>query len=131
MENFNSFKQFISTSYHSLVSVLQNYSVPILIVLGVLAVFYAIYQVIRLILHLQQLKEKYTLFELQPLKNTEQAAYTTEQLFSVIHGLIKQRSFIARLFDVRKSCSFEIASTKEGGITDRYPLKYTQFLSYI
>ncbi len=117
MENLNSFKQLISSSYQYLASALQIYGVPLLIVIGVLTLFYVTYQIIRLVLHFQQLKEKYILFELQPLKNTEQAAYTTEQLFTVIHGLAKQRSFVSRLFDVRKHYSFEIASTKQGGIT--------------
>ncbi len=116
MENLNSFKQLISSSYQYLAFALQTYGVPVLIVIGILTLFYVIYQIIRLVLHLQQLKEKYILFELQPLKNTEQAAYTTEQLFTVIHGLAKQRSFIHRFFDIRKQYSFEIASTKESGI---------------
>lgn len=117
MENFKSLQQLLIPTYNRVVALFHTYAVPALIVIGILTLFYLIYQIARLILHLQQLKEKYILFELQPLKNTEQAAYTTEQLFTVIHGLAKQRSFIYRLFNVYKHFSFEIASTKEGGIT--------------
>lgn len=117
MENFKSLQQLLIPTYQRVVILFHTYAVPALIVIGILTLFYLIYHIVRLILHIQQLKEKYILFELQPLKNTEQAAYTTEQLFTVIHGLAKQRSFIYRLFDVYKHFSFEIASTKEGGIT--------------
>src|SRR3989304_9256088 len=117
MENFKSLQQFLIPRYHYVVALFHTYAVPALVVIGILTLFYLIYQITRLLLHFQQLKEKYILFELQPLKNTEQAAYTTEQLFTVIHGLAKQRSFIYRLFNVYKHFSFEIASTKEGGIT--------------
>jgi len=120
MENYKSlqqlFKLFIP-AYQRIIDLYHTFADPVLVVVGILALFYIIYQIIRLVLHLQQLREKYIIFELHPLKNTEQAAYTTEQLFTVIHGLAKQRSFISRLFDVRKHYSFEIASTKEGGIT--------------
>ena len=116
MENFKSLQLLLTSTYHSSIVLFHTYAIPALIILGILTLFYGIYQIIRLVLHLQQLKENYILFELQPLKNTEQAAYTTEQLFTVIHGLAKQRSFVYRLFDVYKHVSFEIASTKEGGI---------------
>lgn len=117
MENFKSLQLLLIPTYQRVIVIFHIYAVPVLIALGVLSLFYFIYQIIRVVLNLQQLKEKYILFELQPLKNTEQAAYTTEQLFTVIHGLAKQQSFIYRLFDVYKHFSFEIASTKEGGIT--------------
>lgn len=116
MENFTSIKQLVITSYKSLLFIFLMYTGSVLIILGILILFFALFQIIRLILHFKQYHEKYSLFELKPLKNTEQAAYSTEQLFTVIHGLAKQRSFISRLFEIRKSYSFEIASTKEGGI---------------
>ncbi len=117
MYNFNFVQKLFIHSSQQAIVLMEPYVIPVLIILWSLGIIYFVYQIIRLVLHLQQLKEKYILFELQPLNNTEQAAYTTEQLFTVIHGLAKQRSFIFRFFDVRKNYSFEIASTKEGGIT--------------
>jgi hypothetical protein len=117
MENFKSLQQLLLPSYKYFLVLYHTFAVPVLVLVGILTLFYIIYQIIRLVLHFQQLKEKYIIFELQPLKNTEQAAYTTEQLFTVINGLAKQRSFISRIFDIRNHYSFEIASTKEGGIT--------------
>ncbi len=63
--------------------------------------------------HLQQ---KYTLLELTPPVVTEKQSYTTQQLFSLIHALGSQRSFIHRLVGYTSSVSLEIASTKELGI---------------
>lgn len=117
MENFKPLQQLLIVTYQNIIVLFHSYTAPVLIVIGTLVLFYLIYQIIRLLLHVQQLKEKYVIFELQPLKKTEQAAYTTEQLFTIIHGLAKQRTIINRFFDIRKSYSFEIASTKEGGIT--------------
>jgi len=117
MYNLNFVQKLLIHSFQQTIVLMEPYVVPVLIVVISLGVIYLVYQIIRLVLHLQQLKEKYILFELQPLNNTEQAAYTTEQLFTVIHGLAKQRSYIHRFFDIRKHYAFEIASTKEGGIT--------------
>ena len=117
MENFKSFQQLLLPFYKYFLILYNTFAVPVLVVVGVLTLFYIIYQVIRLVLHLQQLREKYIIFELQPLKNTEQSSYTTQQLFAILHGLAKQRSFINRLFDIQKSYAFEIVSTKDGGIT--------------
>jgi hypothetical protein len=117
MENFKSLQQLLIPTYQRFLVLIHEFAVPVLIALGVLSLFYLIYQIVRLVLYLQQLKEKYILFELQPLKNTEQSSYTTQQLFAILHGLAKQRSFINRLFDIQKTYAFEIVSTKNGGIT--------------
>jgi hypothetical protein len=96
---------------------IQPFIIPLKVGLLAFLFVYILYQACRLYLFLKQLKEKSVLFELQPLKNTEQSSYTTQQLFAILHGLAKQRSFIHRLFDIQKSYSFEIVSTKNGGIT--------------
>lgn len=88
----------------------------VIILLG-LALIYVVFQVIRLILFYRQTKDPAVIYELQPLKRTEQSAFTTEQLFAVLHGLAKQSNWLHRFFDIAKQYSFEIVSTKAGGIT--------------
>lgn len=61
------------------------------------------------------------LFEVSPPTSTEQSSYTTTQLFSSVYGLLRQKSWTYRLFDVGRSYSFEIVSTKDKGI--RYLLR--------
>lgn len=90
---------------------------PVTIVIIFLFVLYLVYQVVRLYLLITQARSDYSFLELQPLKRTELSPNTTEQLFTVLHGLARQRPFILRFFDVSKIYSFEIVSTKEGGIT--------------
>lgn len=60
-------------------------------------------------------KPKVTL-EVKPLKTTEQDAYSTQELFGLIHSIGKQRSFLERLFQVDNVFCFEIISTKQDGI---------------
>lgn len=95
-----------------------NPYIPSLAIIFVgLALIYIVFQVIRLILFYRQTNEPKIILELQPLKRTEQSAYTTEQLFAVLHGLAKQRNWLHRFFDITKQYSYEIVSTKVGGIT--------------
>lgn len=63
-----------------------------------------------------QLNQKYTILEVKPLRTTEQSAYTTQELFNVVHGLAKQSSWLMRLLGYSKTYSFEIVSTKDQGI---------------
>ena len=79
------------------------------------------YQGIKLYLGWKEANKSVTLFEVSPPTSTEQSSFTTTQLFTSVHGLLRQRSWMLRLFDVTKSYSFEIASTKEKGI--RYILR--------
>ena len=87
----------------------------------IIAVLWVIYQVIKLYLSWKESSRPATLFEVAPPTSTEQSSFTTTQLFTSVHGLLRQRSWLLRLFDVTKSYSFEIASTKEKGI--RYVLR--------
>ena len=87
----------------------------------IIAVLWVIYQVIKLYLSWKESSRPATLFEVAPPTSTEQSSFTTTQLFTSVHGLLRQRSWLLRLFDVTKSYSFEIASTKEKGI--RYILR--------
>ncbi len=66
-------------------------------------------------------KDLSVLLELTPPHKTEQEAYTTEQFFSLIHALGKQRTFIDHLLGNKTRFSLEIVSTRKQGI--RYLLK--------
>ncbi|HUS59844.1 MAG TPA: type IV secretion system DNA-binding domain-containing protein [Nevskiaceae bacterium] len=80
-----------------------------------------VYTLLRLLFIRWELKQKYILFEIRPLTETLQSPLSTQQLFNLIHGLAKQRSFFYKLFDSYKSYAFEIVSTKKEGI--RYLLR--------
>ena len=86
-----------------------------------IVVIWGIYQGIKLYLSWKEANKPATILEVAPPTLTEQSSFTTTQLFTSVHGLLRQRSWLLRLFDVTKSYSFEIASTKEKGI--RYILR--------
>ena len=90
-----------------------------IIILGVL--LFVVYWIIKLRLSWQESHKPVTIFEVSPPTLTEQSSFTTTQLFTSVHGLLRQRSWLLRLFDVTKSYAFEIISTKEKGI--RYVLR--------
>jgi len=106
------------TGYLFLVwSVIQPFITPFLLIISVAVVLYLVYQLARLYFYVQQAKSDFAFLELQPLKKTELSPYTTEQLFTILHGLSRQQPFLLKLLDIAKTYSFEIVSTKEGGIT--------------
>jgi len=117
MQNIAIFHSALSNYITSILVSFSPFIAPLKVVLLALFLLYGCYQLFRLYLIVKQLKEKCILFELQPLKNTEQSSYTTQQLFAILHGLAKQRTFLHRFFDVTKNYAFEIVSTKDGGIT--------------
>ena len=105
----------VSSRYYSLIA-------PVVVVIAaILATFALLYFLIRVYLYWKESKKPCVFFEVSPLKTTEQSSFTTTQLFTGIHGLLKQRSWLYRLFDLYKSYSFELVSTKALGI--RYILR--------
>jgi hypothetical protein len=76
---------------------------------------------LKLYLFWKESNKPTTIFEVSPPTTTEQSSFTTTQLFTSVHGLLRQRSWLLRLFDITKSYSFEIVSTKDKGI--RYILR--------
>ena len=72
----------------------------------------------------KQYQEKPVFLELTPPSRTEQDAYTTEKLFSLIHALSNKKTFIDRLLGNEIRVSLEIVSTKNEGI--RYLLRTTK-----
>ena len=75
----------------------------------------------KLFLVYLQLKPTFSFLEVKPPQQTLQSSYTTQQLFTLIHGLAQQRSWWQRLIGNQKNYSFEIVSTKDEGI--RYLLR--------
>lgn len=69
------------------------------------------------------LDEKQIILEITPSQFIEKEAYTTEQLFSLIHALEKQKSFKDKLLGRKVQFSLEIVSTKNEGI--RYLIRTT------
>ena len=86
-----------------------------------LIVLWIVWTTIKLYLFWIESNKPTVVFEVSPPTTTEQSSFTTTQLFTSVHGLLRQRSWLLRLFDITKSYSFEIVSTKEKGI--RYILR--------
>lgn len=84
----------------------------------------ALYLVHKFVLVYLQLKETYTFLEVTPPKETLKSSYTTQQLFNLLHGLARQRSWWQRFIGNQKSYAFEIVSTKDDGI--RYLLRVNE-----
>lgn len=99
--------------------------VTVFVILGFALFFLGLaYSVLKLLFLRYALKQSYTIFEVKPLQTTEQAPYTTQQLFNLIHGLARQQGWLHKLLRNNKSYSFEIVSTKEQGI--RYLIRINE-----
>ncbi len=107
-----------STVFVSIFSVLPI-ALSVVLVIGLVTL--VTYVVHRLAIIYLQLQHRYTFLEVKPPKETLLSSYTTQQLFTLIHGLANQKSFVERLIGYQKSYAFEIVSTKDDGI--RYILK--------
>ena len=103
-------------SIQQIIDILSSFLPIALDFLIIFILCFVIYHTLRFYFLYKSSKELQTLLELQPLRVTEQNPYTTEQLFSVIHGLAKQQTFLYRFFNIAKNYAFEIVSTKEDGI---------------
>ena len=119
------FPQFYSYLLHLKTSAsvdLQNSLIPAYLALGI--ILSLLFFIIRRILLIKRsLNELSVLLELTPPAITEKTAYTTQQLFSVIHDLGKTKSFKDKLFGKKTVFSFEISSTQNQGI--RYLIRTT------
>src|SRR5260221_2417225 len=62
------------------------------------------------------LLQKSIFLELTPPAFTEKTAYTTQQLFSVLHNIGSQRTIVDKFLGRKKYFSLEIVSTKDQGI---------------
>jgi hypothetical protein len=88
----------------------------IIVVVGAIVAITLVFLLIKLALSFRLLRESHKILEIKPLRDTEQSAYTTQQLFALLHGIGQQKSFLQRLFNINKSFSFEIVSEKDTGI---------------
>ena len=96
----------------------------ILLILGLIG-FIALFTCLRFLLLIRkQFQEKPVFLELTPPSRTEQDAYTTEKLFSLVHALTNKRTFIDRLLGDKTRVSLEIVSSQNQGI--RYLLGTTK-----
>src|SRR3990167_781658 len=100
-------------------SLLQQSSLPYLLLLFVF--------LLTILLLLQYIKIKRILsrhsvfLEVKPTYHTQQSAFSTNQLFTAIHSLERNRPLIDRLLGIKQTISCELVATKENGI--RYVLK--------
>ncbi len=97
----------LESSYIGLIAIILVLSLLFIAFLLALAKFFLLKS---------KLRQEYVVFEVKPLQETLQSSFSTQQLFNLIHGLVKQQSFLEKLFDNHKSYSFEIVSTKKEGI---------------
>ncbi len=95
----------------------------VLYVIVFLIICLAIYVLRKLIVLKMFLDEKQIILEITPPQFIEKEAYTTEQLFSLIHALGKQKTFMDTLLGRKVQFSLEIVSTKNEGI--RYLIRTT------
>ncbi len=112
-KNFN-LGQFSSGIFHSFSFGLLLLALPVLFILLIIR---------RLLLIKKSLNEQSVLLELTPPAITEKTAYTTQQLFSVVHNLAKRKTFREKLLGEKTLFSFEIASSLNQGI--RYLIRTT------
>lgn len=119
----------------NLTSVLPSYLDPlwslkvdplmVSLVLFVILFFVVFFVIVFLLVNFLKLREslngKYVFIEVKPPYKTLQSAFSTNQLFGVIHSLERQTSLIDRLLKIKHVISCELVSTKEDGI--RYILR--------
>lgn len=120
-KEFSTISVALNPFFANLLQYLAMYKGIFIAVLIFILVVWIGFHLIKLYLFWNESNKPVTIFEVSPPTTTEQSSFTTTQLFTSIHGLLRQRSWIFRLFDVTKSYSFEIVSTKEMGI--RYLLR--------
>jgi hypothetical protein len=96
-----------------------------LIFLLTVCLLYLVVKITRALLQIYfQLKDQYAYLEVKPPQETLQSSYTTQQLFTLLHGLAQQRHWFHRLVGAQKVYSFELVSTKNEGI--RYFLRVNE-----
>lgn len=115
--------QFISYFHQSksetIFSPVLFFSILVLIIAGII-----VWRLFRWFYSFKKsLTEKSVLLELTPPAFTDKSAYTTGQLFSVVHGMGRYQTIWERLLGIKPKLSFEITSSKDQGI--RYLVRTT------
>lgn len=96
-----------------LVFYLKESLLILLIALSAIALISIVAKLIRLIRHL---REPFLFLEITPPAGTKVTAQATTELFKQIYSLLRQAGLKDRIFMRSASASFEIISTKKGGI---------------
>ncbi len=120
----NSYFEAVYLLIHQTTLFVQSFSflLPIFVVLLIILIFLL---GMRKILNIKNLlNQPSIILEITPPVNTEKTAYTTGQLFSVIHNLGVQKTFLDKILGRKTLFSFEIVSTHNQGI--RYLLRIRQ-----
>lgn len=83
---------------------------------------YVLYRIIAKLLAIRiTSKQRYTFLEVKPSYKSLKSAFSTEQLFTILHTIQRPTSLTDRILGIKRTMSFEIVSTKEDGI--RYILR--------
>ena len=91
----------------------QTFVTPLIVIV----IAFILLTLLRKVLSIKNsLKESSILLELTPPSFTEKMSYTTDQLFSIIHSLGNQKTFLDRLLGNKSRFSLEIVSTQNTGI---------------
>jgi hypothetical protein len=94
------------------------------LIITALLILCFIYVIRKLFSLIDTLKSPSVLLELTPPATTEKSAYTTQQLFSVLHSLGSNRTLSDKIIGRKAIFSFEITSSQNQGI--RYLLRTKQ-----
>ena len=117
----NLFHNFSFTKILFFLSPLFSHMLAIFIALAAITIIIVILRVV--VSSILYFLEKSVFLEITPPAFTQKTAYTTQQLFSVLHTIGSQRTVFERLIGKRVIFSFEIVSTREEGI--RYIVRTT------
>ena len=117
----NLYHNFSFTKVLFFLSPLFSHMLAIFIILAAITIIIAIVRVV--VSSILYLREKSVFLEITPPAFTQKTAYTTQQLFSVLHTIGSQRTVFERLIGKKVIFSFEIVSTREEGI--RYIVRTT------
>jgi len=89
----------------------------VLVVLSAIVVVVLLFLLIRVAVNRRYLRTRSTVWlEIVPPASASRTPEATEQLFSVVHGAKSTRSLEDRLLDRKPVMSFEVTSTRHGGI---------------
>lgn len=83
--------------------------------LGLLLLF-LLYVYLQILKVRYQLKEKRSFLEVIPTSISARSAFSTKQLFTIVHSLENPESLFGGLVTIKQRISCELVSTKEGGI---------------
>ncbi len=116
MNNFHNFEagQLLSSLGIHIAQLTSYLLSPLFI--GSLIIIILLYLIRKFLIIKAYLQEKTVFLELTPPASTEKTAYTTQQLFSVIHSLGIQKTFMDKLLGKKILFSFEIVSSQDQGI---------------